>query len=204
MIALILLIATIAGVSLAAGNSSMVTIWTHGAVHWSWSNDLLLGLLIVLRNLNGCLVGLFGLIKDWRPVRHLYLAEGIFFVPLAIFGASHFGLPGVLFASLLSHLLVTTTFSARAASTIIGSSLRLRSGLLTSLILMLLASAFGRISQAISLNPYLAVAATGAITVLSTWAGWLWILPGPIRNEMTIKFVSASRMIRHFFGQSIC
>jgi O-antigen/teichoic acid export membrane protein len=204
MIALIMLIATVAGVSLAAGNSSMVTIWTRGAVHWSWSNDLLLGLLIVLRNINGCLVGLFGLIKDWRPVRYLYLVEGILFVPLAIFGASHFGLPGVLFASLLSHLLVTTTFSARAASAIIGSSLRLRRGLLASLVLILLASVLGRISQTASLNPYVVVVATGAVAALTTLTGWLWILPDTIRNEVGTGFASATRSIRRFFGQSIC
>ena len=203
MIALVLLIATIAGASLAAGNRSMVDVWTHGTIQWTWSNDLLLGLLIVLRNINGCFVGLFGLIKDWRPVRHLYLAEGLLFVPLAIFGAIHFGLTGVLLASLVSHLLITTTFSAKAALAVIGFSLHIRKSVFVSLALIFLASVAGWASQFTSLNPYISVAVAGVTAAMTAAAGWLWILPEPMRMEISVRFGSVSRMVRQFFGHSI-
>jgi O-antigen/teichoic acid export membrane protein len=203
MISLILLIATVAGASLAAGNRSVVSIWTGGSISWSWSNDLLLGLIVVLRSINGCLIALFGMIKNWRPVRHLYLAEGVCFVPLAVVGASHFGLSGILFASLACHLLVTTVFASKASAPIVGSSRRLLKRFFGSLILILLASLFGWFSQSTSLNPYASVVATCAIAAMAAAVGWLYFLPESIRQEARIKIHNAEPSIRRFFGRSV-
>ena len=91
LITLTLAMSTIVASCIAAGNSAFVTLWTTGKISWAWQCDLILAATIILKNLNGCLVGLFGQIKCWKPVRMLYLGEGVAFVLLAILDGPRVG-----------------------------------------------------------------------------------------------------------------
>jgi hypothetical protein len=63
-----------------------------------------------------CLTGLFGIIGNLRPVRHIFFFEGCVFVCAAIPVAPHFGIVGVLLTSLITHALITGLLSVRAVT----------------------------------------------------------------------------------------
>lgn len=200
LISITLAISTLVATCLAAGNRSLVGIWTHGSIQWTWIGDLLLALMIVLRNMNGCFIGLFGFTKNWKPVRHIYMIEGIVFVPIAILLANWFGLNGVLFASLAAHLGITTVMSSRAARPIIGSAGHLVRSVAACLLLIGITSTFGWFSYRISMNPFVALAATALITAPVMIAAWFWILPETIRSEAATRFAPASRKLKGILG----
>ena len=183
IIALTLAASTLVAIGLAAGNRSFVSLWTHDRIQWPWTGDLILALLIVLRNLNGCFLNLFGLTKNWRPVRHVYLAEGLMFVPIAIILAKPYGVTGVLMASLIAHVIATTTLSARAASRVIGSPMRIGKGLMASLAMIAAASVLNWGGQQVSAHPFPMLAATACICLLALALIWRMILPVDFRNE---------------------
>lgn len=200
LIALTLAASTLVATGIAAGNRSFVSIWTQDRIHWPWAGDLVLALLIVLRNLNGCFVGLFGLTKDWRPVRYTYIAEGIIFVPVAILFAKPYGVVGVLVASLVAHLLVTTLLSARAASQVLGSPVRIIKGLMVSLTLTATAAAAGWIVPQFSGNSFVMLAVASGISLLTLIAIWYHILPNGIRLETETRIETASHKLRSLLG----
>jgi hypothetical protein len=187
-----LAVSTLVATGIAAGNRSFVSLWTHGSIHWSWTGDLILAILIVLRNLNGCLLNLFGLIKNWRPVRHVYLAEGLIFIPLAIMLAKPYGVTGVLMASLIAHVLATATLSARAASRVIGSPLRIRKGLMVSLAVIAAASVLNWGGIQISAQLFPMLAATAGICLLALAVAWRMILPENFRSEARFRMANAA------------
>ena len=90
--------------------------WTSGLVRWQFSWDFLLGLLLLGTTASRCLVSLFGIAGDLRPVRNLYLFEALIFVALGVPAAAWFQIPGLLAASLLAHLLVTLLYLVVAAN----------------------------------------------------------------------------------------
>ena len=192
LIALVLAASTIIAAALVVGNRSFVSIWTHGAIQWPWACDLVLGLLIIMRNLNGCFLNLFGLTKDWRPVRHIYLVEGLLFVPLAILVAKPYGMTGILIASLIAHVLATTTLSARAASRIIGSPVRIGKSLVTSLVMIAAATAVSYAGVRLSASPFAMVVGAAGISLLFLAVAWQMILTRDFRDEAMTRFASAS------------
>jgi len=133
-------LAAVGSVALVAANAMVVDRWTAGVISWNFSWDLLLGLLLLANTASRSLVGLFGIAGDLRPVRNLYLVEAALFVALGIPAAQHFGIAGLLSASLVAHLLVTGFFSATAARRVIGSICGLGSPILTALILLIAAT----------------------------------------------------------------
>jgi O-antigen/teichoic acid export membrane protein len=187
IIAMILAISTVVATSLAVGNRSFVSVWTHGNIHWHWTGDLILALLLVLRNLNGCLLNLFGITKDWRPVRHIYLAEGMLFVPTAIILATPYGLTGVLLASLLAHLVCTTTLSARAAARIVGSSARIGKNMSASLGLIFVAGGLGWAGVHLSVAPFAMLVATSCLSLFFMTLTWYWVLSESLKGEFRIR-----------------
>ena len=116
-----LFLATMGAVALVAANSMAVGLWTSGLIKWQSSWDVLLGLLLLGTTASRCLVSLFGIAGDLRPVRNLYLLEALLFVTLGVPAAAWFQIPGLLAASLLAHLLVTLMYSVVAANRFISS-----------------------------------------------------------------------------------
>ena len=116
-----LFLATTGAVALVAANSLAVGWWTSGLIKWQFSWDVLLGLLLLGTTSSRCLVSLFGIAGDLRPVRNLYLLEAMLFVALGLPAAAWFQIPGLLAASLLAHLLVTLIYSVVATNRFISS-----------------------------------------------------------------------------------
>lgn len=116
-----LLLATIGAVALVAANSTMVGWWTGGVIRWYFTWDILLGLLLLFTTASRCLVSVFGIAGDLRPVRNLYLLEALLFVALGVPAAAWFQIPGLLAASLLAHLVVTLMYSGVTVNRFISS-----------------------------------------------------------------------------------
>ena len=110
-----LFIATSGAVALVVANATVVRWWTSGVIEWNFRWDLMLGALLLTTTCSRCFVGLFGVAGRLRPVRNLYLTEAAAFIAIGIPTAARFGIPGLIAASLLVHLLVTLTFSSVAA-----------------------------------------------------------------------------------------
>lgn len=108
-------LAAIGGAGLAVCNRGMIEIWTRSAIHWPASGDLLLGLGLICTALSRSLVGLFGITKNLRPVRYVYLVEGMVFITIALVLGKMWGIGGILIASLLAQLLITTPLALLAA-----------------------------------------------------------------------------------------
>ena len=192
LIALVLAASSIIATGLAIGNRSFVSLWTNGTIHWPWACDVILALLIIMRNLNGCFLNLFGLTKDWRPVRYIYLAEGLLFVPLAIILSKPYGMTGILLASLIAHVFATTTLSARAAVRIIGSPMRIYKSLATSVGLIVAATTVSYVGVRQSASPLAMVITAASVSLLFLVVAWQMILPQDFRREAIVRFANAS------------
>lgn len=127
-----LFIATSGAVALVVANATVVMWWTSGVVEWSFRWDLLLGALLLATTCSRCLVGLFGIAGDLRPVRNLYLAEAMVFIAIGIPATARFGIAGLMGASLLVHLVLTVAFSAVAARRLLASSAPLKAPAFTA------------------------------------------------------------------------
>ena len=179
--------ATIGAVALTSGNSAFVELWTSGKVIWSPISDALLGLLIVFTSLSRCFVSLFGITKDLRSVRVLYLIEGVLFVPCAILGAKWYGVEGVLAASLAVHLMIAVSFSVKSASKVLGPFRRLLYPTLLSLAL----TALALISIYFNLMVGFNAVTRFMLTLLPTSVGliliWTFTLPATARTQIIDK-----------------
>jgi len=114
IIAMTVLFSLMFAILIVCGNTTVVSLWTSGTISWSHRDDLLLGLLLVLTSATRCMVGVFGVVAVLRPVRSIYFIEACLFVSVAIPATTHFGITGLLVASVVSHLALTATLSTRA------------------------------------------------------------------------------------------
>jgi O-antigen/teichoic acid export membrane protein len=115
IMAMTVLLSVMFAILIACGNSTVISLWTSGTIAWSRRDDLLLGLLLVLTAATRCMVGLFGVVAVLRPVRSIYFIEACLFVSMAIPAAAHFGITGLLVASLVAHSAITATLTMRAS-----------------------------------------------------------------------------------------
>jgi O-antigen/teichoic acid export membrane protein len=196
LMTLVLAASTTIATALVIGNRSFISIWTHGTIQWPWACDFILALLIIMRNVNGCFLNLFGVTKDWRPVRYIYLAEGLVFVPLAILLSKPYGMTGILLASLIAHILATTTLSARAAGRIIGSLMRIRNGLMTSMGLIAGAASISYAGVWLGACPWIMIITAVGTSLLFLAVAWQMILPQDFRREASARFASASLKLK--------
>jgi O-antigen/teichoic acid export membrane protein len=100
-------LATLGSAILLTGNATIIGFWTSGSILWNTSCDTLLAALLLANSFSRCLISVFGSMLGYRPVRYIYFLEGCVFIALAIPATRIFGIPGILGASLLSHLLIT-------------------------------------------------------------------------------------------------
>jgi hypothetical protein len=128
--------------------------------------------------------------------------EGLVFLPIAIVLAKSYGLVGVLIASMVAHLAVTTVLSTRAATRILGSPVRITKGLMASLALITAAAAAGWIGAYASAPPFAMLAVAGGISLLTLIAIWQFILPNRIRLETGTRLETASHKLRSLLGRN--
>lgn len=127
-----LFLATTGAVALVAANSMAIGWWTSGMIHWRFSWDILIGLLLLATTVSRCLIGLFGITGNLRPVRNVYLGEALLFVAIGVPAATWFQIPGLLAASLMAQLLVTLQYSVVASNRFIKSIKPLKSAAFTA------------------------------------------------------------------------
>ena len=184
-------LATLGATALITANTPFVSFWTSGAVHWSLPCDALLAGLLIATSLTRCLIGLFGLAGNLRPIRHIYFIEGCVFIALAIPAASHFGALGLLLVSLATHLSITAVLSLRASASILKS--------VKPIVLSALASVVVT-SCVLVLSLWSTTLATPLITMflkvllmilLTAAAGWFIIFNPALRADL----ISKSRQI---------
>lgn len=187
-----LFLATIGAVALVTANSMMIGWWTAGVIRWYFTWDLLLGLLLLFTTASRCLVGMFGIAGDLRPVRNLYWAEAFVFIVLGIGAAAWLGIAGLLVASLLAHILATFMYSSAAANRFIGSTANLKWPALTALAIFATSGAtsalFYTSSAHIGLGP------AGIIVFLSWVAAGLTVLPSEAKYRLLSRTVAVLRL----------
>ncbi len=195
LISLTLCVSTIAAAGLAAGNKAMISVWTHHEIQWSCLGDLMLGVMIVVRNLNFCFIGLFGFMGNLAPVRWILFLEGVAFVLLAVVMRGHAGINGIFAASIAAHLGITGVLSYRAARPIIGGISHLRVPLACAMTCTCLASGTAFLAYYFESNAWLVLCAAAACGLLTSLAMWKFALPQSLKLQVTDRLQS---LLAHF------
>lgn len=182
---------TVIAVGISTGNSSFIAIWTKGEIQWHPICDAILGVLLVFKSLNLVAMNVFDSTKNWSQVRYLYLSEAIVFILLAIFFSTWMGLVGVLFATLLAHLLTTVPIATRTTQKSLGSMKAICRPLLICILMLavtLTASQFYGIYFESSNIMRLMI--TMILTGICALVCYKTFLPKNIRNKMIEIFKS--------------
>jgi O-antigen/teichoic acid export membrane protein len=188
VIVLTMAMAVIGGSCLALGNRALIFVWTSGAVSWSWAGDLLLALLILITSVSRCCIGSFGIAGDLKPVRSIYLVEGIIFVFLAMFLAHWMGLWGILLAALLAHLTATVGPSMQAVRAHLGERNSLFKQLSLSLLILALGALGGGIGERMEFSPFLNLTLLPLMAGISSLLAWQYLLPYDLKEDLRSKF----------------
>jgi len=183
-------LATLGAAGLIAGNTSFVSFWSSGTIGWNRAFDGLLAGLLISTSITRCLITVFGLMHGYRPVRHIYLLEGCVFVAVAIPAAAHYGIMGVLGASLIVHLTVTGVLSFCAVRKALGLAKPIirpfvAATTITSAAFML---CFALNKMGFSSDSMLFLG--GIVICLSTLSGWLYVFPANLRADCLAKLSS--------------
>jgi O-antigen/teichoic acid export membrane protein len=180
-------LATIGATGLMMGNQILVSLWTSGVIHWSLGADVILAALLILTSLSRCFVGIFGMVGDLRNVRYIYFLEGCLFILLALPAVRHFGVIGVLAASLIAHLSVTMIISYRVASTWLDSMKPLVHILWGTLAIILVVLAVAVGVNFFKPSTTVAIPLSLLIILAVTVAVWLIILPQKIKQDIALR-----------------
>jgi O-antigen/teichoic acid export membrane protein len=183
-------LATVGAAALITGNTSFVSFWTSGAVHWNPAYDGLLAGLLLSTSITRCLITVFGLMHGYRPVRHIYVLEGCVFIAVAIPAAAHYGIIGVLLASLITHLTVTGVLSFCATRKVLGFAKNIIRPLVSAttiaVTVFMLCLALGRMG----FFPNSMLFLGGIIIFLSAVSGWFYVFPANLRVDCLAKLGS--------------
>jgi O-antigen/teichoic acid export membrane protein len=180
-------LATIGATGLMMGNQILISLWTSGVIHWSLGADVILAALLIVTSLSRCFVGIFGMVGDLRPVRYIYFLEGCVFILLALPAVRHFGVTGVLAASLVAHLAVTMVISGRVASTWLDSMRPLVQITYSTIVITLVVLAVAVATKFFHASALLVILLSIFIILSISTATWLMILPQKIRQDISLK-----------------
>jgi O-antigen/teichoic acid export membrane protein len=194
VVSLTAFLATIGAAGLIMGNQILISLWTSGVIHWSLGADVILAALLIVTSLSRCFVGIFGMVGDLRPVRYIYFLEGCLFMILALPAVRHFGVIGVLAASLIAHLSVTVVISGRVALTWLDSIRPLVQLMWRSLVIILVVLAVAVATNFFLPSASLVILLTIFIILFVSTATWLMILPQKLRSSI-IRVLDFFRII---------
>jgi len=178
-------LATIGATGLIMGNQTLVSLWTSGVIHWSLGADVILAALLIVTSISRCFVGIFGMVGDLRPVRYIYFLEGCLFILLALPAVRHFGVIGVLAASLVAHLSVTMVISGRVALTWLDSIRPLVHLMWSTLVIALLVLAVAVAINFFHPSASLVILLLIFIILFVSTVTWLMVLPEKMRQDIT-------------------
>jgi O-antigen/teichoic acid export membrane protein len=196
VVSLTTFLATLGAAGLVAGNAAFVAIWTSGAIHWNLACDALLAGLLVATSLTRCLIGLFGLAGNLRPVRHIYFIEGCIFIALSVPAASHFGTAGLLLVALATHLGVTAVLSLRAAANILKSIRPIVLNALASVVITSCVLMFSFWSTTLAIHPISIFFIALLMVSLAAAGGWFFILTPALASDL---FCRSGKMLARVF-----
>lgn len=183
-------LATVGAAALITENTSFVSFWSSGAVHWNLACDGLMAGLLIATSITRCLIGVFGLTGSFRPVRHIYFAEGCVFIMVAIPAAAYYGIIGVLLASLITHLTVTSVLSFCATRKVLGLAKNIIRPLVAATTIavaaFILCLALGRMG----FSPNSMLFLGGIVILLSAVSGWFYVFPAKLRVDCLAKLSS--------------
>ena len=185
-----LAMAVVGAVAMAAGNSALVSIWTGGKVGWSATGDLLLGIMVLVTSMSRCFMAVFGIIKNQKPVRVIYVIEGILFVPAAVLGAKFFGIEGVLAASIFVHVIVTLSSSAKVAKYILGDFKKMLVPIICAMISFSLAVAVAAIARYMILSSTTSMMIALAPMIIAMSIVWRYVVPATVRSGVASRLVN--------------
>jgi O-antigen/teichoic acid export membrane protein len=193
VVSLTTFLATLGAAGLVAGNTAFVALWTSGSIHWNLACDALLAGLLIATSLTRCLIGLFGLAGNLRPIRHIYFIEGCVFIALAIPAASHYSAYGLLLVSLATHLAVTAVLSLRASASILKS---VKTMVLSALASVVVTSCVLVLFFWSTTHPITIFFMFPVLVSFSALCGWFFILTPPLREEVAGRFFNIITMDR--------
>ena len=196
VVSLTAFLATLGAAGLVAGNAAFVALWTSGAIHWNLACDALLAGLLILTSLTRCLIGLFGLVGNLRPVRHIYFIEGCIFIALSVPAASHFGAVGLLLVALATHLGVTAVLSLRAAAKTLKSIRLIVLNALASVVITSCVLMFSFWSTTLAIHPISIFFIALLMVSLAAVGGWFFILTPAIASDL---FCRSGKMLARVF-----
>lgn len=173
-------------------NHHFVRIWTREVFLWPQANDVFLALTLIFTSFSKWLVGSFGILGDYRSVRHLYFIEAVAYIFFACFLASFYEIQGVLFAAFFCHILITIPISFFFFSKATGLPRVLRPFLIATILLclfMLLKTAVYFLSLDILLRLFLFCLFFVAFLGL----GIFFVLPREFLQNSFARFLPARR-----------
>ena len=181
--AISIFLATMISSFLVIGNSTVVSIWTSGMIRWNPRADVLLGALLVGTSASRCLNELFVCKGNLRTVRHIYFVEGCVFIALAIPATRFFGIPGVLGASLICHLLITLHLSFKEVNKVLKFSQCIIRPLVSAAVIVVAATFFslGLAKTSLLFNP---IFFNLGFVCLVTVSAWFCILSDSLRRDL--------------------
>ena len=186
-------VATVGATALIALNAPFVSLWSSGAVHWNLSCDALLAGLLIATSITRCLIGVFGLAGSFRPVRHIYFAEGCVFIMAAIPAAAHFGIIGILGSSLIVHLMIAGILGYLAAEKALGAV----KPIIPHLVAAIMISGFAFITflafDKVGFSPKFTLFLGVIAIFLSAVSGWFYVFPASLRADCLAKLGSLTR-----------
>jgi O-antigen/teichoic acid export membrane protein len=180
-------LATIGASGLMMGDQILISLWTSGVIHWSLGADVILAGLLIVTSLSRCFVGIFGMVGNLRPVRYIYFLEGCVFIMLALPSVRHFGVIGVLAASLTAHLSVTMLISGRVASTWLDSIRPLVHIIWSTLVINFIVVAIAVSIKFFHPSTIVVISLSLLIILSVAVAVWLMILPQKMRFEIALR-----------------
>jgi O-antigen/teichoic acid export membrane protein len=196
VVSLTAFLATLGAAGLVAGNTAFVALWTSGAIHWNLVCDALLAGLLIATSLTRCLIGLFGLAGNLRPVRHIYFIEGCIFIALSVPAASHFGTVGLLLVALATHLGVTAVLSLRATANILKSIRLIFLNALASVVITSGVLMFSFWSTTLAIHPISNFFIVLLMVSLAAVGGWFFILTPAIASDL---FCRSGKLLARVF-----
>ncbi len=101
LVILTLSLSAAAAVVFATLNQAFVSVWTQGRIAWPVSNDLLLGMQLIIISVVHCHCSFPGIIKQIGAMRYVYFLEGFAFVLLGYFTTGSWGMTGTIVAALI-------------------------------------------------------------------------------------------------------
>lgn len=115
-------LSVVTGTIFSVCNQPFIQIWTAKKFGWPPLNDVLLAVWLILLAAARCHLGLVGQTKQFRAMRYLYLVEGSFFVGCAFLTVRHWGITGMLLASIAGTLLFSLPYGTWRSSRYFGVS----------------------------------------------------------------------------------